>query len=102
MTSFFSILDGAKKSEANESSEIKNKHKVVVKSGFDLGRIPDYIVGATNVTGELMFMMKWKNTTEIDMVNAKEANIKCPQKVIQFYENRLIWHSNTPYKTENN
>ncbi|XP_059618410.1 chromobox protein homolog 1-like isoform X2 [Phlebotomus argentipes] len=63
------------------------------KNGDTKELVPETILGATDINGPLMFLIKWKGTDKAELIPAKEANIKFPQAVIAFYEQRLIWHS---------
>nr|AGG11735.1 Umbrea [Drosophila elegans] len=60
------------------------------RTGFKHGLQPSKILGATNSSGQLMFLMKWVGTEHADLVLAKQANVICPQVVIKFYEENLF------------
>lgn len=51
-------------------------------------KIPDMIIGAADVDGDLVFLLKWKDIEEANIIPARYANLLYPQTVIQFYETR--------------
>ncbi|XP_048205321.1 chromobox protein homolog 3-like [Perognathus longimembris pacificus] len=84
--------NGAKRKSVSESkSDARKSKKKRDANGFARGLKAEQILGATNIFGELMFVIKWKNSNKNDLVLAKEAYVKCPQVVIAFYEKNLTW-----------
>lgn len=57
--------------------------------GFKYGDEVNQILGVSDENGELVFLVQWKGREKAALVPAEEANVKCPQLVIQFYASRL-------------
>jgi hypothetical protein len=53
------------------------------------GLKPEKIIGATDKDGKIRFLVKWKNSSNEDLVDSSIANKRWPQMVINFYEQRL-------------
>lgn len=82
-------VNGVRK-DSNEEPEVPYS---VSESDFNK-HTPKEILGVTNVGGALKFLMKWEGTENATFVLAKEANVVCPQLVIDFYESKLKFIEN--------
>ncbi|KAG1940003.1 chromobox protein homolog 3b isoform X1 [Pimephales promelas] len=67
-------------------------HSAEIPAGQSSHPEPDRIIGCTDQQGEMMFLIKWKNTDEVALLSAREASKRWPQMVIRFYEDKLTWH----------
>lgn len=65
------------------------------QTGFDKGFDVEKILGASETDNELYFLLKFKEADQAEMVPATVVNVKVPQMVIKFYEERLSWYSDS-------
>ncbi|XP_055587093.1 chromobox protein homolog 3-like [Uranotaenia lowii] len=72
--------------DAKKKSAKKKLEEITKPRGYDRGLTLERIVGATDCGGELMFLVQWIGTGEMDILRAAEVNEKDPQTVIQYYE----------------
>lgn len=84
---------GPTKSNENASKPTAEKTKKSLKID-DENFIPERIhgMGTDSENGnELIFLMSYKDSDEVEMVPSRIANVKCPMLVIAFYEQHLSW-----------
>ncbi|XP_055629750.1 chromobox protein homolog 3-like [Toxorhynchites rutilus septentrionalis] len=73
-------------------SEILQQQYENRSHGFQKGYIAETIMGITEEDGERLFLIKWKDRDELEMVTAKVTREHVPELVIDFYEDRIIWN----------
>ncbi|XP_037945440.1 heterochromatin protein 1-like [Teleopsis dalmanni] len=61
--------------------------------GFDKGLVAEKILGASDSNGSLTFFIQFRGVDQAEMIPASVVNLKMPQMVIKFYEERLSWHT---------
>ena len=73
----------AKQQKTNEAKEKPR--------GFGRALTAEKIIGIRKETDKLFFLIKWKGSEDTDFVDSREAKMKIPQIVIEFYEEKLNW-----------
>lgn len=92
-------LNDSDKNDGDKAPKQKNVTEDNRPRGFDRSLEPDAIIGATDASGELLFLMTWKGCEEADLVPARQVNAKCPDIVIGYYENKAPWYVNKTRST---
>lgn len=82
---------GSKNKENNSKDNSDDEEIEEGKTGFDMGYVPEKIIGATDQDGQLLFLVQWKGKNKAQLVASKIARKHCPDLVIDFYEARLTW-----------
>lgn len=84
------LTDRIKKEPADVPEEPAPELKL---SGFERGLTAKSIIGSTAMNGGRQVLIEWEEKDETpELVNYKEANKRCPQVVIKYYEQNLIFH----------
>ena len=79
-------------------------HKKIVKSktGFDRGLPCEKILGQCDEKTEEIVKMKWKYRSNTTCVHIEKAKLKCPQIVVQYFENIVLDHYKKELKVRKN
>ena len=91
------IIDEFERLRKEESERVQNEKKRKLERmmdqkrsfGFDKGLKAEKVLGVTQNKDILYLLIKWKGINGCELVPNYVANVKCPQKVIQFYEQNI-------------
>ena len=77
-------------SDVGASSEV---NKTASLTGFGRGLKPERIlgIGVDEKTGEKKLLIKWRGSGWADFVSTREAYQECPQFVLQYYEEMIVF-----------
>jgi len=85
--------DSSKADDNDSISDVSSIRQPSGPNGFEQGLEAEKILGASDTSGTLTFLIQFKGVDQAEMVPAAVANVKIPQMVIKFYEERLSWYS---------
>lgn len=75
--------------QQNEVQEENDDGKLT--HDIDDGLEPERIIGATDLGGDVMFLVKWKDLPKADLISSKVARIACPQTLICYLMDRITF-----------
>ncbi|ALC45993.1 HP1c [Drosophila busckii] len=85
-----------------EESRAKNKKRAEKKPkceeiqkprGYERGLDLAEIVGATDVTGEIKYLVRWQYCDEFDLVTSSQVSEKNPEMLIEYYQKRAPYNN---------
>lgn len=79
--------------ECDELKQDDDVEQPIIEPNTLRGHQAEQIIGCTDINGQMQFLVKWKNLDKADLVNAKEAKVKYPQIVKDFFQERLARNS---------
>lgn len=83
------------RAKSKKRGEKKPKVEGIQKiRGYERGLPIEQIVGATDATGDVLYLVKWQFCEEFDLVPGEELKQKNPEFIIDFYEKRSIYQRN--------
>lgn len=83
MTMIIIILISYHNEDISESID----YKLILHSN----KIPEKVIGTTIYHNQFLYLIKWKNIEETDLITSEVANIICPQIIIKFCLDKIEW-----------
>ncbi|CDW53221.1 Chromo shadow domain containing protein [Trichuris trichiura] len=71
------------------SSGTEKPEDMLPSNGFERGLTVEAIIAALDITGDKMFLVKFKNQEQLELIPLSTAKRLCPYVVVAFYEARL-------------